>query len=237
MCRGGLFIRGSDLFIKIEEGLILAGAVHTGGEHPVGGIVFLIAFGDDVGEVEPVERPVGDGGERLRAVAVAREVRRDTAAELRAAAGIKAVEDDLADECAVEPDGKVHGAGAGAVLPRDGEKVVLVGRVPPERQYLGQRLKLTWGESVTVAGFYPPATVYTVRRSVRLMAAVSRLMTMKNRKLLQLIFNLGGEYGSKMVMQQRPNRRCAALIPQLEELYEQALERFPVLWKQGCRYK
>ena len=61
------------------------------------------------------------------------------------------------------------------------------------------------------------------------MAAVSRLMTMKNRKLLQLIFNLGGEYGSKMVMQQRPSRRCAALIPQLEELYEQALERFPVL--------
>lgn len=103
------------------------------------------------------------------------------------------------------------------------------GRVPPERQYLGQRLKLTWGESVTVAGFYPPATVYTVRRSVRLMAAVSRLMTMKNRKLLQFIFNLGGEYGSKMVMQQRPNRRCSALIPQLEELYEQALERFPVL--------
>ena len=82
VCRGGLFIRGSDLFIKIEEGLILAGAVHTGGEHPVGGVVFLIAFGDDVGEVEPVERPVGDGGERLRAVAVAREVRRDTAAEL-----------------------------------------------------------------------------------------------------------------------------------------------------------
>ena len=65
MCRGGLFIRGSDLFIKIEEGLILAGAVHTGGEHPVGGIVFLIAFGDDVGEVEPVERPVGDGGAEL----------------------------------------------------------------------------------------------------------------------------------------------------------------------------
>ena len=64
VCRGGLFIRGSDFFIKIEEGLILAGAVHTGGEHPVGGVVFLIAFGDDVGEVEPVERPVGDGGER-----------------------------------------------------------------------------------------------------------------------------------------------------------------------------
>ena len=103
------------------------------------------------------------------------------------------------------------------------------GRVPPERQYLGRRLKLTWGESVTVAGFYPPATVYTVRRSVRLMAAVSRLMTMKNRRLLQAIFNLGGTYASKMVMHQRPNRRCSALIPQLEELYEQALERFPMM--------
>lgn len=103
------------------------------------------------------------------------------------------------------------------------------GRVPPERQYLGRRLKLTWGESVTVAGFYPPATVYTVRRSVRLMAAATRLMTMKNRRLLQAIFNLGGTYASKMVMHQRPNRRCSALIPQLEELYEQALERFPMM--------
>ena len=103
------------------------------------------------------------------------------------------------------------------------------GRVPPERQYLGRRLKLTWGESVTVAGFYPPATVYTVRRSVRLMAAATRLMTMKNRRLLQMIFNLGGEYASKMVMQQRPNRRCSALIPQLEDLYEQALEQFPTM--------
>ena len=103
------------------------------------------------------------------------------------------------------------------------------GRVPPERQYLGRRLKLTWGESVTVAGFYPPATVYTVRRSVRLMAAATRLMTMKNRRLLQAIFNLGGTYASKMVMHQRPNRRCSALIPQLEELYEQALERFPTM--------
>lgn len=103
------------------------------------------------------------------------------------------------------------------------------GRVHPERQYLGRRLKLTWGESVTVAGFYPPATVYTVRRSVRLMAAATRLMTMKNRRLLQAIFNLGGTYASKMVMHQRPNRRCSALIPQLEELYEQALERFPTM--------
>lgn len=103
------------------------------------------------------------------------------------------------------------------------------GRVPPERQYLGRRLKLTWGESVTVAGFYPPATVYTVRRSVRLMAASTRLMTMKNRHLLQVIFNLGGEYASKMVMCQRPNRRCSALIPQLEELYAQALEQFPTM--------
>lgn len=103
------------------------------------------------------------------------------------------------------------------------------GLVPPERQYLGRRLKLTWGESVTVAGFYPPATVYTVRRSVRLMAAVCRLMTMKNRKLLQAVFNLGGEYGSKMVMQQRPNRRCAALIEEVGALYDRALERFPAL--------
>lgn len=101
------------------------------------------------------------------------------------------------------------------------------GKVPAYRQNLGKRVKLTWGECVTISGFYPPATPYTVRRSVRMMAAVCRIMTMNNRKLLQAIFRLGGEYASQMVMYSRPNHRCAAYIPQLDGLYAQALERLP----------
>ncbi len=110
------------------------------------------------------------------------------------------------------------------------------GKVPAYRQNLGKRLKLTWGECVTVSGFYPPATAYTVRRSVRLMAMVCRMMTMKNRELLQFIFNLGGEYASQMVMYSRPNHRCASLIPQLDALYAQALERYPSMAAQLTDY-
>lgn len=106
------------------------------------------------------------------------------------------------------------------LLARDGHN-------PPCRYYLGRRLKLTWGGCVTVAGFYPPASAYTVHHSVWMMAAVCRMMTMKNRRLLQAIFNLGGEYASQMVMQQRPNHRCAPLVQELDALYQQALERYP----------
>lgn len=103
------------------------------------------------------------------------------------------------------------------------------GKEPPYRQNLGKQLRLTWGECVTVAGFYPPATAYTVRRSIHVMAAVCRVMTMKNRRLLHSIFRLGGEYGGQMVMYTRPNHRCAQLIGQLDALYDQALADYPVL--------
>ena len=61
------------------------------------------------------------------------------------------------------------------------------------------------------------------------MAAVCRVMTMKNRRLLHSIFRLGGEYGGQMVMYTRPNHRCTQLIGQLDALYDQALEDYPVL--------
>lgn len=99
------------------------------------------------------------------------------------------------------------------------------GKNPPHRQNVGKALHLTWGECATVAGFYPPATAYTVRRGVRCMAAACRLLTMKNRTLLQRVMRLGGKYAAQLVMHSRPNRRCAPLVAQLDALYAQALAR------------
>ena len=109
------------------------------------------------------------------------------------------------------------------------------GKVPAHRQNLGRKTRLTWGECVTVSGFYPPATAYTVRQGVGIMSLVCRALTMKNRKLLQAMFRLGGEYASQMVMYTRPNHRCAQLIGPLEQLYDEALARYAVMASQLSR--
>lgn len=111
------------------------------------------------------------------------------------------------------------------LLTRDGQE-------PPHRQNLGKHLRLTWGECVTVAGFYPPATAYTLRRSLTVMTAVCRAMTMKSRRLLHALLRLGGERSAQAAMYTRPNHRCAGLIPQLDMLYDRALETYPSLAQQ-----
>ena len=103
------------------------------------------------------------------------------------------------------------------------------GRVPAHRQYLGRSMRLTWGECVTVAGFYPPATAYTVRRGMGTMALLCRLLTLKQRELLTNLLRVGGEYAVQLVMYTRPNHRCVQQLGQLQALYDQALERYGVL--------
>ena len=66
---------------KVEEGLILSGFPHTGGEHLVGGLIFLEALGHHLGKMHPVEAPVSHSGKRFRAVAVAGVGRVDPAAQ------------------------------------------------------------------------------------------------------------------------------------------------------------
>lgn len=106
------------------------------------------------------------------------------------------------------------------------------GKVPAHQQNLGRSIRLTWGECLTVSGFFPPASAYTVRVGVGSMSLVCRAMAMKNRKLLGALFRLGGKYGAQLVMTTRPNHRCASLIPSLEQLYDSAMERFPTLASQ-----
>ena len=126
--------------------------------------------------------------------------------------------------CGVSADGSV----GHTELETEFDRYLLTkdGKVPAHRQNLGRNMHLTWGECVTISGFFPPATAYTVRQGVGIMSLVCRALTMKNRKLLQAMFRLGGEYASQLVMFTRPNHRCAQLIEPLEQLYDRALERY-----------
>ena len=109
------------------------------------------------------------------------------------------------------------------------------GRVPAHLQNIGFKSRLTWGECVTIASFYPPASAYTVRIGVGTMSIVYRALAMKNRELLLRLFKLGGEYPSQLVMYSRPNHRCQPLMEPLEQLYGQALERYSELAAQLLR--
>lgn len=91
----------------------------------------------------------------------------------------------------------------------------------PQTYSIASTLRLTWGECVTVAGFYPPATAYTIRQSIAIMRLVTRAQAMKNRELVEYGFHL--VKNSEMVMYSRPNRKCAALIPEVQENFDRAL--------------
>lgn len=110
--------------------------------------------------------------------------------------------------------------------------LTLDGKETPHTQNLSRHMKLTWGECVTVSECYPPATSYTIRRCIRLMALVNRVLAMQNRALLQRIFGLGGKKASQMVMYPRPNHKCSHLDEPLLALSDQALERYIALAQQ-----
>lgn len=106
------------------------------------------------------------------------------------------------------------------------------GKEPPHLQNLGKHMRLTWGECVTVARYYPPASAYTIRRSVRHMAWVNRALAARNREALEAVFRLGGKNASEMVMYPRPNHKCVPLLPQLTNLFEEALAQYPEMVNQ-----
>lgn len=103
------------------------------------------------------------------------------------------------------------------------------GKLPADTQSMARYLKLTRGECVTVAQFYPPAAPGAVNASVRHMAWVDRLATAKNRKLAAALMGVGGEIGRQMVKAQFANENCSHLDEPLLALYTQALETYPVL--------
>lgn len=99
----------------------------------------------------------------------------------------------------------------------------------PHTYDAGKFLKLTRGEALTVATFYPGVTGWAVSHSVRSMALFLRLLAHPNRKLQKQI--LSATY-PKLLDFRIPEESSDALAPyvsELSDLYDQALERYPSL--------
>lgn len=103
------------------------------------------------------------------------------------------------------------------------------GKTPACAQDMSPHMRLTAGESETVARFYPGARDFDVRDGVRNMALITRLLAGNSRPLLQKALRIAPGKAEAMVMTAQPNARCAHLNEPLLALYQEAAELFPKL--------
>ena len=97
---------------------------------------------------------------------------------------------------------------------------------------MSKYLKLTRGECMTVAAFYPGATGGKVSRSIRLMGLFIRLLCHPNRKLREAILRRTKPSLISFSIPAEENQELALYVRELHDLYIQAMTNYPVLLQQ-----
>lgn len=105
----------------------------------------------------------------------------------------------------------------------------LDGMVPPHMQDFSGYMKLTRGECVTVASFFPPATPADINRSVRNMALAHRTLSGRSRKGVEGILRLTGKDLLETRIPETPNDRCTHINRGLLVMFDRAVKRYPEL--------
>ena len=97
----------------------------------------------------------------------------------------------------------------------------------PETYDMSKKMHLTRGECMTVAGFYPGSTGGKVALSIRLMAHFTKFLSHGNRKQqMQILQKVApGLHDHRIPAEEIPE--LAPYIRELQDLYGQALERYP----------
>lgn len=135
---------------------------------------------------------------------------------------------------------QLHNSGAvrHAELETDFDRFLLRkdGRVPPHVQHTGGHIRLTRGECVTAAQFFPEVKPGRVHRCVGNMRLYSKLLAHKNRKALEAVLKLANENVRDHVMHTRANPRCEAIHPELLCCFDRALEKYPAMVAQLDAY-
>lgn len=107
--------------------------------------------------------------------------------------------------------------------------LTLDGETSPHTFDMRKHLRLTRGECMTVADFYPGTTGGKVLRSVRSMAFLTGILAQpRNASFLQKY--IPGLWEHSIPAQEDPS--LAPYMVELQELYGQALERYPKLLSQ-----
>lgn len=107
------------------------------------------------------------------------------------------------------------------------------GRIPPHAQDLSLHMKLTRGECVTVALFYPPATPANVNASVHGMAWMHRFLAGKNRKRVEKLLKLTKKQAlMDQLMPQEADEGWRRSNSEMLVRYNRAVKRYPQLLEQ-----
>ncbi|MGM9548632.1 MAG: zinc dependent phospholipase C family protein [Faecousia sp.] len=107
------------------------------------------------------------------------------------------------------------------------------GEASPHTYDGSRHMKLTRGECVTVANFYPPATPANVNLSVHNMARATRFLAGKNRKRLERLLRVTNNQAIEdQLMPGQGDDRWKWMDSEMLVLYNRALKRYPILLEQ-----
>lgn len=109
--------------------------------------------------------------------------------------------------------------------------LALDGCKKPHAASISRRMKLRKGDHATVSGFYPDVSSRDMARCIRNMALSHRLLalpTRVGRGMVERVTQLAGGNAAAKVMTIGPNPKWSHLDEKLLELYQQALQEFPI---------
>jgi len=97
---------------------------------------------------------------------------------------------------------------------------------------MSKYMKVTRGECLTIADFYPGAAGGTVSRSIRFMGLFTRLLCHPNRKLREAVLGKIKPSLCHYSIPPEENEELALYVRELHDLYGQAMARYPLLLQQ-----
>lgn len=103
------------------------------------------------------------------------------------------------------------------------------GKIPAHAQDLSRFAKLSRGECVTVADLYPGVTPRAVLQGVRNMERILKLFASRKRKAVETVVGLAGKSAREMLVPRTPAPGSEERNEALLSLYDNALERYPIL--------
>lgn len=102
----------------------------------------------------------------------------------------------------------------------------------PHTYDMSRRFKLTRGECMTVAEFYPPATGSNVSQSVKVMAFCSKFLASPNRQSHEKLLKKLKPELCDQLLPEAEVEELALYIQELKALFDQAVECYPLLLEQ-----
>ena len=97
---------------------------------------------------------------------------------------------------------------------------------------MSKRLRLTRGECMTVAQFYPPATGANISRSIKLMSMSTHFLASPKRAQREKLLSRVNWELCDILIPEAENEDLTLYVDELVQLYAQALERYPRMLEQ-----